>query len=124
MYSMESSLTSSESSGGKEEKQPRNENGDIQQQPKVELPLMDIHPEDKPWNSGRRRSESTISEGMSVEQSLAKKLQVDEEKGSDRLRKSGFVRTLFDLNTQYQNDIDPKTIDLNGKEMDQPIGHL
>ncbi|GKV22352.1 hypothetical protein SLEP1_g32232 [Rubroshorea leprosula] len=124
MCSMESSLTSSESSGRKEEKQPRNENGSIQPQPNVELPLMDIHLEDKPWNSGRRRSGSTISEGISVEQPLAKKLQVDEEKGSEGLRKSGFVRTLFDLNTQYQNDIEPKSIDLNDKEMDQPIGHL
>ncbi|GLT27654.1 hypothetical protein SLA2020_026360 [Shorea laevis] len=105
MCSMESSLTSSESSGRKGEKQARIENVDILEQSDtcIELPLMEIHPEEKPWNRGRARSVSTISDGMCVEQPLAKKLQADEEKGNDQLRKPRFLGT-FDLNRQYQND--------------------
>lgn len=116
--SIESSLTmSSESSGRKDQEKQlttSHENGDP-----IELPLMDVHtPENKPWNGSRRRSGSTISDGVSNEQPSAKKLQIDDDqvKGSDRLRKSGFLGT-FDLNSQYQNDGE-SDLDLNTKDME------
>ncbi|OMO82511.1 hypothetical protein COLO4_22954 [Corchorus olitorius] len=76
---MESSLTSSESSGRKEEEQiPINENiGTRNSNPCVELSLMDIHPENKTFLSGssnqangKKRSASNISDGICVEQPL------------------------------------------------------
>ncbi|CAN6550527.1 unnamed protein product [Malus baccata var. baccata] len=117
--SMDSSLTSSESSGRKEEKLPKNSNATC-----VELPLMGIHPDDKAWNNsasnhvfGRKRSSSPISDGVSVKQPVAKRTQTQRDKGGNHLRKSGLLAT-FDLNSKYQSDnIDsgPKVIDLNCK---------
>lgn len=123
--SMESSLTSSESSGRKEENQPMNQNGDPQKSKaaSVELQLIDVHPEYKPWNnapnnqaSGRKRSGSTISDGICVEQPIPKRSPNHRERNTNHFRKSGFLETL-DLNSQYQNDIDSgsKAIDLNCK---------
>lgn len=121
--SMESSLTSSESSGRKEDNQPMNQNVEPRRSNtnSVELQLIDVHPEHKPWNnvtssqaSGRKRSGSTISEGICVEQAIPKRSTTHKDKNTNQLRKSGFSET-FDLNRQYQNDIDsgPKAIDLN-----------
>ncbi|TQD78240.1 hypothetical protein C1H46_036185 [Malus baccata] len=117
--SMESSLTSSERSGREDEKLPENSNATC-----VELPLMDIHPHNKAWNNvannhvfGRKRSSSPISEGVSVEQPVAKRTQTQRDKGGNNLRKSGLLATI-DLNSKYQSDhIDsgPKAIDLNCK---------
>lgn len=123
--SMESSLTSSESSGRKEDHQPMNHSGDPQKSNtnSVELQLINIHPEYKPWNnvtsnqaSGRKRSGSTISDGICVEQPIPKRSPIHRDKNTNNLRTSGFLETL-DLNSQYQNDIDsgPKAIDLNCK---------
>ncbi|RDX62088.1 Myb family transcription factor PHL8 [Mucuna pruriens] len=111
MCSLESSLTSSESSGGTEEKQPIDEaenpqkfNGIL-----VELPLMAIHPEDKAikgdTSDGRKRSEATISDGGC--EPCGKRC-------GNKLRKSK-VSEMLDLNSQYQIDIDSsvKEIDLN-----------
>lgn len=130
--SMESSLTSSESSGRKEEeKRPMNSNDcegnddDDHQKSNntnsVELPLMDVHPQHKPWNSetsnGRKRSGNTISDGVCVEQPISKRSQNHVEKSNDHLRTSGFLPGTIDLNSQYQNDFEtgPKAIDLNCK---------
>ncbi|XP_062111586.1 myb family transcription factor PHL8-like isoform X2 [Humulus lupulus] len=123
MCSVESSLTSSESSGRKEEKKPMDNNGDPQKSNtnSIELQLMEVHPEKNPWNnatsnqvSGRKRNGSTISDGISVEQRISKRSPSHIDTNSNHLRKSGLLGT-FDLNSQYQNDIDsgPKAIDLN-----------
>lgn len=112
--SMESSLTSSESSGRREDMQQKHEIVDINKSSaaSVELPLMDINPQYRPWNSGssrKKRSGSIISDGICVEQPLAKR-----SKSGNQLRKSGLFGT-FDLNSQYQNDFESgsKAIDLN-----------
>ena len=122
--SMESSLTSSESSGRREDqKKAMNDcssggEGDEPQKSntnsvELELALMDgHHPEDKPWNGhNRKRSGSTVSDGVCVEQSVSKR-----PTNSDHLRKSGLLGKI-DLNCKYQNDIDSgsKAIDLNCK---------
>ncbi|XP_050277158.1 myb family transcription factor PHL8-like [Quercus robur] len=130
--SMESSLTSSESSGRKEEKRPMKESGDLQKSntTTLELSLMNIHPEDKPRSietsnqaSGKKRTGSAISNTTCVEQPVAKRSPNHRDKSSNQLRKSGLLGTL-DLNSQYQNDIDsgPKAIDLNCKGMEQCNG--
>lgn len=130
--SMESSLTSSESSGRKEEKRPMKESGDLQKSntTTLELSLMNIHPEDKPRSietsnqaSGKKRTGSAISNTTCVEQPVAKRSPTHRDKSSNQLRKSGLLGTL-DLNSQYQNDIDsgPKAIDLNCKGMEQCNG--
>ncbi|KAL9421224.1 hypothetical protein AB3S75_038730 [Citrus x aurantiifolia] len=136
--SMESSLTSSESSGRKEEKQPVNEIGDTDtcksNKTTAELQLMDIHihPQDKPCKarssnqaSGRKRRESTISDGFPDEQQTAKRLATQNEKCDDQLRNTGLVGR-FDLNSQYQNESESgsKAIDLNCKGLDQLNGPL
>ncbi|XP_006483141.1 myb family transcription factor PHL8-like isoform X3 [Citrus sinensis] len=136
--SMESSLTSSESSGRKEEKQPVNEIGDTDtcksNKTTPELQLMDIHihPQDKPCKarssnqaSGRKRRESTISDGFPDEQQTAKRLATQNEKCDDQLRNTGLVGR-FDLNSQYQNESESgsKAIDLNCKGLDQLNGPL
>ncbi|PPD96265.1 hypothetical protein GOBAR_DD06718 [Gossypium barbadense] len=119
--SMGSSLTSSESSG-RNDKAPL-ENGNICTQ-NVELSLMDFLPEKKPLIScasnqanGKKRSVSKVSDGVCVEQPLAKRLELPEEETGGCLRKSGFLE-LFDLNSQCHNDIEsgPKAIDLNCRE--------
>ncbi|KAM6547346.1 hypothetical protein CsatB_019022 [Cannabis sativa] len=123
MCSMESSLTSSESSGREEEKKPMDNNGDPQKSSTntIELQLMEVHPEHNLRNnatsnqvSGRKRNGGTMSDGISVEQPNSKRSPTHLDKNSNHLRKYGLVGT-FDLNSQYQNDIDsgPKAIDLN-----------
>lgn len=136
--STESSLTSSESSGRKEEKQPVNEIGDTDTRKSnkttAELPLMDIHihPQDNPCKgrssnqaSGRKRRESTISGGFCDEQQTAKRLATQNEKCDDQLRNTGLVGR-FDLNSRYQNESESgsKAIDLNCKGLDQLNGPL
>uniref|UniRef100_A0A5B6ZSB1 HTH myb-type domain-containing protein n=1 Tax=Davidia involucrata TaxID=16924 RepID=A0A5B6ZSB1_DAVIN len=112
--SLESSLTSSESSGKKEEKCDKNS---------VVLSLMDMHLVDK---SGRKRSGSFDSDGNCAEQQpCGKRSSTHKQKNGDQLRKLGLLET-FDLNRQYMNDFDsgPKAIDLNCKGMEQSNGHL
>ncbi|KAG6763918.1 hypothetical protein POTOM_031365 [Populus tomentosa] len=94
--SMESSLTSSESSGRKEDMQKENEIHDTNKSntASVELPLMDIHPQENlldngSSNQGKKRSGSIISDGVSVEKPLARRL-----KNGDQLRLG-----TFDLNS-------------------------
>ena len=114
--SLESSLTSSESSGRKEDKQPKNENGDTNKCTSMAPTSVEIHLGDR-QACGRKRCGSTISDGNCVEQPSGKRSPTHTERTGDRLRKSGLPETL-DLNTQYQIDIDsgPKAIDLNCKE--------
>ncbi|KAJ6432286.1 hypothetical protein OIU84_019514 [Salix udensis] len=94
--SMESSLTSSESSGRKEDMQQKNEIHDTYKSytASVELPLMDIHPRDNPLNTcssnqGKKRSGSIICDGVFVEQPPASRL-----KNGDQLSLG-----MFDLNS-------------------------
>ncbi|PIN13774.1 hypothetical protein CDL12_13606 [Handroanthus impetiginosus] len=113
-YSLESSLTSSESSGCKEETQPKNE---VDDSPKcgngktnkgkgnsVALSLMEMHPvennESENRASKRKRSERTIDEVEHIEQSSSKRCRSMEN---------------IDLNCKSLNDFDsgPKVIDLN-----------
>lgn len=108
---LESSLTSSESPGRKEEKQPSID----QQKPNisisvVELPLIDVNQEYKSRNNAKKRNRSSaFSDCYCVEQSIAKSSTIDGDKSSNNLR------NMLDLNAQYQNDIDsdPKDTDLN-----------
>uniref|UniRef100_A0A6N2NFR8 Uncharacterized protein n=1 Tax=Salix viminalis TaxID=40686 RepID=A0A6N2NFR8_SALVM len=94
--SMESSLTSSESSGRKEDMQQKNEIHDTYKSytASVELPLMDIHPRDNPLNTcssnqGKKRSGSIICDGVFVEQPQASRL-----RNGDQLSLG-----MFDLNS-------------------------
>ncbi|KAK8655824.1 hypothetical protein V6N13_108390 [Hibiscus sabdariffa] len=112
--SMESSLTSSESSGQKDDEEPpKNENIYTQKSTTlVELNLMDIHPKKKRTTSGssnhdngKKRSGSNISDDICVEQPVAKRLELPEEGSGSQLRKSGLLGS-FDLNNQYQNDME------------------
>ncbi|KAG2702380.1 hypothetical protein I3760_06G086700 [Carya illinoinensis] len=130
--SMESSLTSSESSGRKEEKRPMKESGDPQMSnaTTLKLSLMDIHPEDKSGRtdasnqaSERKRSRSFISDGICVQQPVAKRSPTHRNKSGNPPRKSGLLEKL-DLNSQYQHDIDsgPKAIDLNCKGIERCNG--
>ncbi|XWS34115.1 hypothetical protein CRYUN_Cryun21dG0012000 [Craigia yunnanensis] len=85
--SMESSLTSSESSGRKDDEPPKDENiCTLKSNTSVELSLMDIHPEKKPLicgssnqATGKKRRGSNISDGICVEQPLGKRLEFPEE---------------------------------------------
>ncbi|KAI4328454.1 hypothetical protein L6164_020808 [Bauhinia variegata] len=106
MCSLESSLTSSESSGRKEEKQPMEETNTLS----VELPLMAIHPQDKPFKDearGRKRNGGTDSDESCVDQPCGNKL-----------RRLEFSQML-DLNSQYQSDeSSSRGIDLNSRDLE------
>ncbi|XP_028106151.1 uncharacterized protein LOC114305274 [Camellia sinensis] len=112
--SLESSFTSSKSSGQKEKKKSKHESGGDANS--VVLSLTDMDPRGKekgiPSNqiSGRKRSESTISDGDWAEQPSGKHTH----KTGDQLTRFGLMET-FDLNIQYLTDFDsgPKAIDLN-----------
>ncbi|CAK9136332.1 unnamed protein product [Ilex paraguariensis] len=109
--SLESSLTSSESSGRKEETQLNHETDKCNEN-SVVLSLMEMHSGEKGCSSneacGRKRRGSIISDGNCVEQAYAKRSSEHSEKNGGQLRKSGLLGTL-DLNTG------PITIDLNCK---------
>uniref|UniRef100_A0A2P2JL65 Uncharacterized protein MANES_05G101800 n=2 Tax=Rhizophora mucronata TaxID=61149 RepID=A0A2P2JL65_RHIMU len=116
--SMESSLTSSESSGRKEDMQQKNEIGGTNKTNTtfVELALMEIPPAKEALHSnscyqGKKRSGSTISDDICVEQPLVKRSKL-----VDRLEGAALPVT-FDLNSQYPNDTESgsKAIDLNCK---------
>ncbi|XVF85914.1 hypothetical protein PTKIN_Ptkin17bG0155900 [Pterospermum kingtungense] len=121
--SMDSSLTSSESSGRKVEEPPKDENictgkSNIS----FELSLMDIQPEKKPLingssNQANGKKRSGSNNGICVEQPLVKRLELTEEDIGSRLRMSGLLGS-FDLNSQCYIDIESgsKTIDLNCRE--------
>ncbi|CAL0308111.1 unnamed protein product [Lupinus luteus] len=111
LCSLESSLTSSESCGRNEEKQLMESNNNIS----LELPLMEINPEDKESNgassnevSGRKRSGATDSVGSCVEKPCDKR--------SDNKLKKPKLFELIDLNNQYESDMvsgSKTTLDFN-----------
>ncbi|XP_028105511.1 uncharacterized protein LOC114304550 [Camellia sinensis] len=107
--SLESSFTSSESSGQKEEKKSKHESGGDANSVVLSLRDMDPRPKEKgvPSNqiSGRKKSESTISDGDWAEQPSGKHTH----KTGDQLTRFGLMET-FDL-TDF--DSGPKAIDLN-----------
>ncbi|MBA0601858.1 hypothetical protein Gorai_005024, partial [Gossypium raimondii] len=125
MSSMESSLTASESCRRKDVEPPQDENICTQKSStSAELSLMDVHTEKKPLISGssnqangKKRSGSDFSDGILVEQPLAKRLEFPGEETGYRLRKSGLLRS-FDLNSQRHNDTESasKAVDLNCRE--------
>ena len=123
--SLESSLTSSESSGRKEEKRQKHETDDITNNSSenfVVLSLMEMHSREKIGSvekgDARKRSESKIFEVDCIEQPLWKRSRVD--KSPEQLRKFDFSGT-FDLNSHCSNYMDSssKEIDLNSKEVNQ-----
>ncbi|KAK3042402.1 hypothetical protein RJ639_002448 [Escallonia herrerae] len=130
-YSLESSLTSSESSGRKEDNLPKHKTDDSKNwnRSSVVLPLMEMQPGEKSASSnqghGRKRSGSTISDGNWVEQPSGKRSFGNRKTSDDQLRKSGYLGTL-DLNSQYLNDYDsgPRALDLNCKGLEQLDGQL
>ncbi|XP_004505417.1 myb family transcription factor PHL8-like isoform X2 [Cicer arietinum] len=107
MCSLESSLTSSESSERKDEKHFINEAENIPNcnSVSVELPLLAIHPEDE--GSGRKRSAETDFDDSCVDQPEGKRC-------AKKLRKFELSQML-DLNSKYERDIDScsSEIDLN-----------
>lgn len=115
--SVESSLTSSESSGRREEDREIN--------PPLTLPLLD-----QGWK-GKKRSRSTNSGGGCVEQTASKKRSTQgcKEETGHGLRELGLLET-FDLNSQCEQselDLGPKKqpiIDLNSKGIEQFNHHL
>ncbi|KAE8729993.1 Myb family transcription factor APL [Hibiscus syriacus] len=121
--SMESSLTSSESSGKKDnEEPPKKENICTQKSSTfVELNLMDLHPKKKRSISGSSNQvngkKRNGSDDKCVEQPVAKRLELPEEETGSQLRTCGLLGS-FDLNNQYQNDMElgPKAIELNNRE--------
>ncbi|TYI88664.1 hypothetical protein E1A91_D04G224400v1 [Gossypium mustelinum] len=125
MSSMESSLTASESCRRKDAEPPQDENICTRKSStSAELSLMDVHTEKKPLISGssnqangKKRSGSDFSDGILVEQPLAKRREFPGEETGYRLRKSGLLRS-FDLNSQCHNDTESasKAVDLNCRE--------
>ncbi|KAL8142339.1 hypothetical protein V2J09_015371 [Rumex salicifolius] len=102
--SLESSLTSSETSDLKEPKIQEDECVYRSRQTPVALPLLD-------QVLGGSKRENTISEGCSCERTASKRLRVNEER----------VFETFDLNSQCQGP-DHASIDLNSTEIDQING--
>ncbi|KAG8500037.1 hypothetical protein CXB51_004362 [Gossypium anomalum] len=125
MSSMESSLSASESCRRKDVEPPQDENICTRKSnTSAELSLMEVHTEKKPLISGssnqangKKRSGSDFSDGILVEQPLAKRLEFPGEETGYRLRKSGLLRS-FDLNSQCHNDTESasKAVDLNCRE--------
>lgn len=119
--SMDSSLTSSESSGRKGEKL---ENGDIHghNRTSVLLPFLETDPTEgdlfktgsNNWLEGRKRSRSTISDDNSVDQPSAKTSSTHKEKPDIQLRGIRLSEEL-DLNNQFQSEMDLgcRELDLN-----------
>lgn len=114
MCSLESSLTSSESSGRKEEKQPMEEVGDFKNSNTINslelLPLMDMHPEDDKASNGDSSNEAS---GRKRNAYAATKS--DGKRCGNKLRKPK-LSEMLDLNSQCQGDMDStssKAIDLN-----------
>lgn len=125
-YSLESSLTSSESSGRKEETQPKDEvhknykhgNGKVNkgERESVMLSLMEMNPDIniEPENqaSNRKRSKCTIDEVNHIEQCTGEKRRV--QNSDEQVQKFRSLENI-DLNCNSLNDFDsgPKGIDLN-----------
>lgn len=128
--SVESSLTSSESSGRNEEKPKGNEHGKMHNfsPTSIELRLSNIRPEEVPSQNicnkttGRKRCASSGSDDNSL---IAEQSSKSSPRTSYKQKKCGLPVTL-DLNSQYQADFDPgpKSIDLNFQGIEQANGHF
>ncbi|KAK3421898.1 hypothetical protein EUGRSUZ_G02494 [Eucalyptus grandis] len=128
--SVESSLTSSESSGRNEEKPKGNEHGEMHNfsPTSIELRLSNIRPEEVPSQNicnkttGRKRCASSGSDDNSL---IAEQSSKSSPRTSYKQKKCGLPVTL-DLNSQYQADFDPgpKSIDLNFQGIEQANGHF
>ncbi|XP_031112692.1 myb family transcription factor PHL8-like [Ipomoea triloba] len=107
--SLDSSLTSSESSGRKEDTQERHENkeNDERKENSVELSLMEMHPGQQNGSkddlSGRKRSRSIISFDNCVEKPSDKRFQASI--NDEKLKKFGFLENI-DLNSECVDDFD------------------
>ncbi|PPD67603.1 hypothetical protein GOBAR_DD35512 [Gossypium barbadense] len=125
MSYVESSFTTSESCRRKDVEPPQDENICTRKSnTSAEFSLMEVHTEKKPLISGssnqangKKRSGSDFSDGILVEQPLAKRREFPGEETGYRLRKSGLLRS-FDLNSQCHNDTESasKAVDLNCRE--------
>ncbi|KAJ4961579.1 hypothetical protein NE237_021489 [Protea cynaroides] len=122
--SMDSSLTSSESSG-MDEKLQKVDNGDIHgsKETSVLIPSLEMDTDKLPETGSydqlgeQKRSGSTISDDNSVDQPLIKRLSTHKERPAKHLREFRLPQE-FDLNSQYQSEMDSSCheIDLNCKE--------
>lgn len=127
--SLESCLTSSESSGRREDGLPKPETNkpNMWNSNSVELSLMDMHPGKISGSmdnvNARKRSGSTISDDNCVDQPYGKRSTAH--KSHDQLRNFDLLQN-FDLNSHYLNDSSsgPKAIDLNRKEVDQSNDYI
>lgn len=124
--SLESSFTSSESSGRMEytlAKQEAEETHKLRGN-SVELSLMEMRPAhaSNDQASGRKRSQSTISENNSVEKPSDKIFKASTY--DEKFKKYGFLKNM-DLNAKCLNDFDtgPKVIDLNSNGVEQFNGY-
>ncbi|OVA09821.1 hypothetical protein BVC80_1753g16 [Macleaya cordata] len=119
--SRDSSVTSSESSGKKDEKLKMVESEDTHDS--LVLPSMEIdqngssvgHTESSIYRiAGKKRSRSSISDETCVEQPLTKRSTVLEVKPVGQLKKLGLFKE-FDLNSKYQSEVDSglEELDLN-----------
>ncbi|KAK1376468.1 Myb family transcription factor APL [Heracleum sosnowskyi] len=119
--SLESSLTSSESSGRKEDHCRKHERDitDNRNANSVVLSLMEMHSHENGGSveqaNARKRSKCTLSEGQQPLWKRSKAM-----RSTDQLQKYNFLEAL-DLNIRYSNNMDsgPKQIDLNSKEVEQ-----
>ncbi|KAF8399487.1 hypothetical protein HHK36_015353 [Tetracentron sinense] len=121
--SMESSLTSSESSGRKDEKKPKIDSGDTHECNQTTV-VLEINPNEghpcktdsKDQFGGRKRSGITISDGNCVDQPPAKRLLIHKENPGKQLRKFG-LSDKFDLNSHYQAEVysGRQELDLNSR---------
>ncbi|CAI9096583.1 OLC1v1032765C1 [Oldenlandia corymbosa var. corymbosa] len=128
--SVESSLTSSESSGRKEMSQhllahDESDEADKQSRNSVVLPLMEMQPGQSGGSDNGANDRKRNCGNIGVEKPLAKRL--NSHKNDEQVpRKFGLLETL-DLNSKYLNDFDSgpaKTLDLNCQGVDyHPNGY-
>ncbi|KAF8408113.1 hypothetical protein HHK36_007255 [Tetracentron sinense] len=119
--SIESSLTSSESSGRNDEKQPKLESGDTHECSRTSVVFVINQNGGYPCKTNsnnqdgrRKRSGISLSDVNCVEQPSTKRSLTHKEKSGNQLRKFGSSENL-DLNSQHQSEIDSghQELDLN-----------
>ncbi|CAA2963072.1 myb family transcription factor PHL8-like isoform X1 [Olea europaea subsp. europaea] len=135
--SLESSLTSAESSGREEETRPildfdDNEKKNVskpctRKRDSVVLSLMEMHPAEKSGSESEgskiKRNRSNIYDGNSIEQPSGKRS--EGHRSNEQSRKCGLLER-FDLNTKLLTEFDSgsKAIDLNRNAVEQYNGNL
>ncbi|XP_043687225.1 myb family transcription factor PHL8-like isoform X2 [Telopea speciosissima] len=122
--SMDSSLTSSESSARKDANLQKEEDGDVHgsKEPSVLLPSMEMNTDGHETRSDdqigeQKRTGSTISDDNCVDQPSTKRLSTHKERPSKSFREFRLPQE-FDLNSQYLGEMDSNCheLDLNCKE--------